>query len=130
MTGERGRRQAWGYDVTFAGGAMEHFVLPCPSVPVHINKECLMASLSKLRRQKFNEDAFKNLAKSRFHINRLLEMKNLTFLFGPSWDLFYKNLPESESDDRFPLLAPKSLLSLWAEDNKREIQVSIIDGVM
>jgi hypothetical protein len=51
MTGERGKRQHWAYSVTFAGGAVEEFMLPCPSVPVSMDKAELLDGLENLNRQ-------------------------------------------------------------------------------
>lgn len=121
-TGERGNRQAWSYDVLFAGGVTEEFTKPCPSIPISINKEAVIEGLKKLPRQTFTEKGLKQLEKGKDNVYKLLRMKGCWSTYGFIWEQFFRDLPQSDDDDRFPKLAIKVQLRDLLGKN-RHVQV-------
>lgn len=125
LTGERGRRQWWSYDVKFAGGASQEFELPCPSIPIQLDREELVEELAKLQRQTFSEKGFKQLETGKQNVRRLLEMKGYWPSYGFIWDQFFADLPQDDNDSRYPKLVSKSALKELAENYKGDVQVTI-----
>lgn len=125
MTGEKSMRQHWEYTVTFAGGAVEHFVLPCPSIPVHLDRDKLLASLPLLKRQLFPDAGIEKIAASRYHVQRLFQFKNLADRFGPDWNEFFDALPKSDTDSRYPVLAQSAGLQSLVKNYLGRIQVCL-----
>jgi len=120
LTGERGNRQAWMYDVMFARGMTEEFILPCPSIPVSLVKATLVEGLKELPRQKFSAKGMKQLANGKDNVYKLLQMKGHWPTYGFVWEQFFNALPQSDDDERFPVIAKnvalKDLVKLFQKD--------------
>jgi len=109
--------------VTFAGGAVENFVLPCPSVPIRLDIEELVVSLGKLQRQPFAEKAFSNLNTSRENIEKLLRIKGLITKHWHVWESYFASLPQSEDDPRYPLVITSAVLQKLVRKYMGDVQV-------
>ncbi len=102
---------------------MEEFVLPCPSVPIRLDREELVVSLGKLQRQPFAEKAFSNLNTSRENIEKLLRMKGLITKHWHVWESYFADLPQSEDDLRYPLVITSAALQKLVRENMGDVQV-------
>ena len=109
-TGERGNRQSWIYDVRFAGGMVEEFTLPCPSIPVTMTRDVLVEGLREMPRQVFTEKGLKQLATGKDNVFKLLKMKGYWSTYGFIWEQFFLDLPQSDDDIRYPKIAEKVAL--------------------
>jgi len=124
LTNERGNRQSWLYNVTFAGGATESFTLRCPSLPVQLDRDILIADLQRIERQPFSPIFFQDIAVVRHKVRTLLQLKSLTHNYGAAWEDFFLSLPQSQDDERFPLFVPSCALIKLFNSYFGEIQVT------
>jgi len=120
---ERGKRQCWLYNVCFAGGATETYVLPCPPLPVQFDRDVLLADLKHLERQPFSSDFFKSIESVKTDIRKLLRLKSLTHAYGATWDDFFLSLPQAPDDERFPLLTSRCALQDLLNSYLGDVQV-------
>lgn len=77
----------------------------------------------KLNRQVFANGGFEKIATAAANIRTLLEIKEMTARVGPVWDQFFAELPQSNSDTRFPMLTQNASLKTLAQLYKGPIQV-------
>ena len=97
---EKGNRQSWNYDVTFAGGEKKKFNLPCPTLPLYLTRDMVLQRLQLVPIQKFHESFYQNKAKIFENIKKLLHHR----LMGDridEWEvLFFEKFPLDEEDER------------------------------
>ena len=77
---EKGNRQSWCYDVTFAGGEQKLFNLPCISLPVNINRLTLEQRLKNVPMQQFHESFYQKRDKVFENIKKLLHHRMMDLL--------------------------------------------------
>ena len=114
LTRDHGERQSWLYDVKFAGGGSQVFILPCDAIRITLNCDDLFRGLTTmLQRHPFLEKAFRCFAEAKEKIKKLLELRRVTDQYWPEWEAFFESLPQSEEDPRYPLaITTSALLSL------------------
>lgn len=96
---EKGNRQSWIYDVTFAGGEEKTFTLPCKSLPVHISRDTVLERLQWIPRQVFHEAFYDHKDKVFDNIKLLLNHRCMGDKIQEWTDLFTFGFPLNKADE-------------------------------
>jgi hypothetical protein len=80
-----GSRQSWKYSVTYPNEKAAEFVLPCPSLPVDIDVNCVIQRLSDPPRQSFRGTYFRNMQELKSATFRLLRLRNYMERYNEEW---------------------------------------------
>lgn len=92
---EKGNRQAWHYEVTFAGGEEKSFLLPCVSLPLNISRESVLERLRYIPLQPFHESFFETKDDILDKIKSLMEHRLMPEKIVEWEELFYDLFPQS-----------------------------------
>lgn len=109
---EKGNRQSWCYDVTFAGGEQKLFNLPCISLPVNINRLTLEQRLKNVPMQQFHESFYQTRDKVFENIKKLLHHRMMDDKIEEWRELFYEIFPKNKEEEESNRQCSSLLLKL------------------
>ena len=98
---EKGRRQEWRYDVSFAGGEKKSFILPCKSLPMNINRELVIERLGVIVQQPINPTWFKKRELILKNIKSLLHTRSKSNSIQ-EWENLFDRLPKQIGEAMTP----------------------------